>query len=123
MIELLQANTSIVTWQSNALRPPAPWIATEHKVGGMEYFSGHPPRHATRSLPGPGLAQHPGSGNRESWSTCTARRQLAPQSVTDRSLNQIVNRLNGSLVAKLAARCRAEWMICMPLGHMAEPAA
>jgi hypothetical protein len=29
----------------------------------------------------------------------------------------------GSLVAKLAAQCRAEWMICMPLGHMAEPAA
>jgi hypothetical protein len=32
-------------------------------------------------------------------------------------------RLNGSLVAKLADRCHAEWMICMPLGHMAEPAA
>jgi hypothetical protein len=31
--------------------------------------------------------------------------------------------MNGSLVAKLAAQCRAEWMICMPLGHMAEPAA
>jgi len=23
--------------------------------------------------------------------------------------------MNGSLVAKLAAQCRAEWMICMPL--------
>jgi len=31
--------------------------------------------------------------------------------------------MNGSLVAKLAAECRAEWMVCMPLGHMAEPAA
>ena len=31
--------------------------------------------------------------------------------------------MNGSLVAKLAAQCRAEWMIGMPLGHMAEPAA
>jgi hypothetical protein len=31
--------------------------------------------------------------------------------------------MNGSLVAKLAAQCRAEWMICVPLGHMAEPAA
>jgi hypothetical protein len=25
--------------------------------------------------------------------------------------------MNGSVVAKLAAQCRAEWMICMPLGH------
>jgi hypothetical protein len=31
--------------------------------------------------------------------------------------------MNGSLVAKLAAQRRAEWMICTPLGQMAEPAA
>jgi hypothetical protein len=31
--------------------------------------------------------------------------------------------LNYSRGRKLAAQCRAEWMICMPLGHMAEPAA
>jgi hypothetical protein len=31
--------------------------------------------------------------------------------------------MNGSLVAKLAVQRRAEWMICIPLGHMAEPAA
>jgi hypothetical protein len=31
--------------------------------------------------------------------------------------------MNGSLVAKLVAQCRAERMICMPLRHMAEPAA
>jgi len=31
--------------------------------------------------------------------------------------------LNYSRGRKLAAQCRAEWMICMPLGHMAESAA
>ena len=31
--------------------------------------------------------------------------------------------LNYSRGRKLAAHCRAEWMICMPLGHMAESAA
>jgi hypothetical protein len=29
--------------------------------------------------------------------------------------------MNGSLVAKLAARRCAEWMICMPLGHILNP--
>ena len=31
--------------------------------------------------------------------------------------------MNGIQVVKLAAQCRAESMICMPLGHVAESAA
>ena len=31
--------------------------------------------------------------------------------------------MNGSQVVKLAASYCAEWMICMPLGHVAESAA
>ena len=47
-----------------------------------------------------------------------------PRSIKlDQRLRAQMADMDGSLVAKLAARCRAEWMICMPLGHMAEPAA